>query len=455
MVNLHISNHITLTNLPPKRAEQLKKTLTIPNPSYHRVMRLTGSRFAAQANFIYFKESKDKSKLIVPRGMKLRLIDWLTKVKEPYEMMEDLIHTPITPLPAASRPLLPLQVDLLCRLPHHQDGIISAGTGTGKTTVGLEVIRRKAVTSLILVPNTVLLNQFYNEAKDFYDTEIARIGDGHKEIGPITVATWQSLSADDDLLASLASKTSLVVIDECQSVVSKERINILKQFKPSHIYGLTGTPFRSKDDGRTKVISFICGNIFASHEQTNLIPEIETLHTKTEIPVFPLYAEMIDNQIQNNSRNNLIAGVAMGELGSGRKTLILLKRREHCQILVEKMKHLNVYYADADDPNRNEILLKMGKGEYEFGILIGTFSLLGTGLNIPSLDVLIIGGDLKSDVLVGQSAGRILRLFKGKEKATIYDLHDNLNPILHRQFLERFRIYQEKGWPVKGYGQWE
>jgi superfamily II DNA or RNA helicase len=136
---------------------------------------------------------------------------------------------------------------------------------------------------------------------------------------------------------------------------------------------------------------------------------------------------------------------------SGHQVLILTKRVEHCRIIKEKLPAWGdlIYHADGEDPTRNDTLLEMRSGEKDFKILIGTLSLLSAGFDVPSLDCLIFAGDLKSDVTVQQSAGRILRLFEGKESAKIYDLFDSDNPILRRQGYERQNFYKSQNWEMK------
>jgi superfamily II DNA or RNA helicase len=158
---------------------------------------------------------------------------------------------------------------------------------------------------------------------------------------------------------------------------------------------------------------------------------------------------MVDLMINNESRNTLIVGLATVEVTADHKVLILCKRREHCKKLMEKLESLGAWYADSDDKDRTKVLLRMRGGLYNFNILIGTLALLGTGLDIPVLDTCIICGDLKSDVLCQQGAGRVLRLFEGKETAKIYDLFDNLNPIFKNQFYQRRKFYQSQKWEIK------
>ena len=58
----------------------------------------------------------------------------------------------------------------------------------------------------------------------------------------------------------------------------------------------------------------------------------------------------------------------------------------------------------------------------------------------------------KSEQIIIQSIGRLLRLVEGKEKALIFDLvdvfvSDSPKNILYRQYLEREKFYKKRNYP--------
>jgi superfamily II DNA or RNA helicase len=59
----------------------------------------------------------------------------------------------------------------------------------------------------------------------------------------------------------------------------------------------------------------------------------------------------------------------------------------------------------------------------------------------------------KSEQIVIQSIGRLLRLFDGKEEALIFDLvdvfSDKMENVLYRHYLERKKFYQKKKYPFE------
>lgn len=327
-----------------------------------------------------------------------------------------------------------------------QEGIIFMSTGSGKSIVALELLCQLGLGGTVLVPNTILLRQFESECVTHYGYSPGIVGDGEKVIKRITIAIWQSLRLNPDLLYTLAKQTSVLFVDECQGAVSDKRLETLEKFAPRYLFGLTGTPYRSTDDGKTDAISFYFGEVIAEYKETLLKPTIHVINPRVPIAVDD-YPRMIEKMVTNKSRNNCITCYAKAEMMQDRKILILTKRVAHYKEIASLLPQDDrVVQIDSSNKDRHKLLRDL-KTTGNFNIILGTFSLLGTGFDIPSLDTLFIAGDIKSNCLTTQSAGRILRFLKGKDPR-IYDIADMSNPILRRQYYARKREYDRHGWIV-------
>lgn len=426
--------------------ERLKETLTLPNPLFARMLRMGKSTFGTPKTFSYFKNIGRG--VLVPRGVETRLMAFFGKTGVAVAVDNQRVNIPRERVLAPCTKLRPYQEEAVQTAIASSIGILQLGTGAGKTLTACEIVARLPVTALILVPNTAILNQFVQEFKTFYSIGVGVVGDGTKDIQDITIATFQSLQADPLLARTLCERTSLLIVDECQGAVSDKRANLLWRFKASHIYGLSATPYRSSDDGRSDAVGFFFGPVLFSHEGLKLKPRVEVIQTDCALPVGD-YQKMSEMLSTHTERNSLIAGIAAGEALTGRRVLILTKRIKHAAALYTLLQHMpGVLHIEADNADKNALLQTLRLGLNDFSILIGTTSLLAVGVDVPSLDTLVIACDLKSDVLTAQSAGRILRLFEGKTDPIIFDLYDNKNPIFARQFFARRTVYESKGWDI-------
>jgi superfamily II DNA or RNA helicase len=448
MITVKISGYIEISGLPAVHLDNIKKSLTLANPQYYKLLKMGVSVYALTKDFKYFWIPKGKlGVIIIPRGMMIRLEEYFSKTKLEAEYIYDTIQqqtkNPLT-LQMSLRDYQPPLIEACLK---YGECILKSGTGSGKSLMSFEVIRRRGLSATIIVPNTVLLHQFHDECVKFYGYKPGIIGDGKKEWEKdITIATVQSLTSDTDLLDKLSSKTSVLVVDECQGFVTPERRKVLMAFRPSAVLGLSATPFRSAADGQTDAVQFFFGKIAAEYEMPAMSPRVDFIKTGVDISV-DNYPIMVDNMIGSDSRNRLICGLVLGEVMSGRKVLVLTKRIEHYKKMEEALgEREGFFYIDSEDTERNDKLAKMKTGELEFQAVFGTTSLMSVGTDLPSLDTLIIACDMKSDVLTIQSAGRIQRLFAGKQNPVIIDLFDDLNPIFANQFWTRRKIYKSKGW---------
>ncbi len=157
---------------------------------------------------------------------------------------------------------------------------------------------------------------------------------------------------------------------------------------------------------------------------------------------------MIEEQVTCEARNKLIADVIERERKLGKKVLVLTKRVAHYELLHSMVDPEGAFcFASSDaKQKRDELLQGLRDGSQEFSALFGTYALLGTGIDIPKLSVVILAGDLKSDVLAEQSIGRIQRLLDGKPNPKVVDIVDKTNPVLYKQARIRQAFYRERNW---------
>ena len=78
-------------------------------------------------------------------------------------------------------------------------GLIQVATSGGKTIITSALLANLGVNSLVIVPTKELLKQTSGELSKFLGIKVGIIGDGEKEIGKITVATFQSLTTSKDV----------------------------------------------------------------------------------------------------------------------------------------------------------------------------------------------------------------------------------------------------------------
>ena len=331
----------------------------------------------------------------------------------------------------------------------HLQGVIRLDTAFGKSIIAIKLIEETQLKTLIVVPRLNLLRQFKADIKKLCSYEVGLINGPSFDIKDITVATIQTLRKRN--LKEVGSMFGMCLFDECHLYVSDKGNKVVQSFNPLRLYGMTATADRS--DGQGEAIKFMFGDIIVDKKLPFEQPSVEIIPCYEEI-WGDTYPNMIENLVENINRNKLVANLAIKELQEGRKILILTKRTIHYDHIYDLLPgHFKTYRIKSklkalEQKRQDELLGRLREGGKEFDVILGTFGLLSTGINIPALDTIIFAGDLKSSVLATQSIGRILRLFEGKKSPKIIDIDDTKSGILHNQARLRKKFYKENEWVI-------
>lgn len=447
-MKIKLGRVVDISNLTNDQLLIIKKGLSILNPTY-AVMKRQGNMRALYAipEFIkYFKNTEDG--LEVGRGVLQRL---LRNFPDQIEGVETDIAVKKMKPPEfkCGMSYRDYQVGVLDEILPRTEGIVRIDTGWGKSFVAMKLIEETQLKTLIIVPRLNLLSQFKSDIKTYCGYDCGVINGPTFDVKNVTVATIQTLKKRD--LSKIKSYFGMIIADECHTYISDKGIKVIQSFNPLRLYGMTATADRS--DGQGEAIKFIFGDIIVDRKLPFSAPSVE-VHRCLEEVWGDTYASIIDNQVENINRNKLIAWITTKEMATGRKILVLTKRTIHydylCKLLPASSKcyPIKSNLKAKEKATQDALLGRLREGGKEFDVILGTFGLLSTGINIPALDTIIFAGDLKSSVLATQSVGRILRLFQGKKSPKIIDIDDVKSGILHNQARLRRQFYKSNEWEI-------
>ena len=326
-------------------------------------------------------------------------------------------------------------------------GVLSLPCGFGKTTVSLAIACKLGYRTMIIVHKEFLANQWEERIKQFCPgATIGRVQQNKKDVEcDFVIAMLQSLSLKEYTFGDFDSIGTLIV-DEAHHICAKVFSQSLFKMCPKHIFGLSATPIRK--DGLTKVLHWFMGPTFFAVEREN----------QQDVEVFPIEFEcqrfrdpppctrfgklslstMITELTENRERNSMLVGLISRIAKSTRQTLVLSDRRQHCMMLHQCFpKRSGLYMGGMKEADLAESSTKK--------IIFATFSQAHEGLDIPSLDTVILATP-KSDIV--QSIGRIMRETKGKKNnPNIYDIFDQWS-VCHAMYNKRLRVYKQGGFKM-------
>ncbi len=118
-------------------------------------------------------------------------------------------------------------------------GVVALPTGSGKTRVACAAIARAGERTLVLVPTRVLLEQWSSVLRAQFGGPIGIVGDGVKQLEPITVMTFESAYR---CLDRYGDRFGMLVVDEVHHFSGGGRAEALEMCAAPIRLGLTATP---------------------------------------------------------------------------------------------------------------------------------------------------------------------------------------------------------------------
>lgn len=352
-------------------------------------------------------------------------------------------------------------------------GIIRMGTGSGKTLVAAMIVAKYNLPTMVYVVGKDLLYQFHAEMEKALSQKVGVIGDGKCIIQRFNVCSvWTAITAfdikgkvslddedwspeiksidiDEKKAIKLAVENAQVAIyDEAHFLATNTIQSIFKAAKQCRYpFGLSGTDWR--DDGADILLESVCGprifNLPSSKaiELGYLVPPqivlFETPPLPEEIPKhYPtVYSRYITT---NNTRNKMIEDAARVLINKGRKVLILVRYISHGKALASQLSDIPLFFVngEVDGETRKEVKESFECGELKCLIASSVYDI---GIDIPSLDALVLAGGGKSTVRALQRIGRVIRIFDGKEDAIVVDFIDNVK-YLDKHSAIRISVYE-------------
>lgn len=171
---------------------------------------------------------------------------------------EDLVMDPVEgELRVLKRPpLRTYQREALRAWMMKKRGIVVLPTGAGKTRVALAVISELKCPTLVVVPTLELMDQWERRIARYFSTSIGRFGGGNRELGFITIATYDSAYLNAELFGN---KFLLAIFDEVHHLPSTGYRQIAELLAAPYRLGLTATPER--EDGAHALLPELVGPI--------------------------------------------------------------------------------------------------------------------------------------------------------------------------------------------------
>lgn len=454
-----VSNILTVENPSAEMQMWCKKHLTLPNPDYAKKIRMNLWLGNTPKTLSLYEQRGNA--LVLPFGTLRTLPDF---VKKNAVFISDFKAAEKVSYGGSDIPLYDYQKAAVNAVAAEQYGILQSPAGSGKTQMGIALVKKYGKRALWLTHTLDLLRQSKTRAEMYMNAKLmGTITEGKVNIGKgITFATIQTMCKLD--LFRYKDFWDVIIVDECHRcsgtpTAMTQFYKVLNSLAARHKIGLSATVHRS--DGMIEATYALLGHVIYT------VPDEAVGDKIMKVGILPVptgvelgreclntdgtlnYSKLITYLTEDIQRQLVITKAI--KRNEGKSCLILSDRLDHLKRLM-----LNLGYPMLHDAVMvsSKMTSKKGKTEREQAIedmrtgkkkyLFATYSLAKEGLDIPRLERLFLTTPQKDYAVITQSIGRIARTFEGKTDPIAYDFVDNI-AYLVKSYKKRCATYRKNG----------
>ncbi len=310
----------------------------------------------------------------------------------------------------------------------HKAPLVVAPTGSGKTVIAGDLIRREAKAGkriLFLAPRRELIHQ---ASKKLDDVGVAHgiilAGDKRSNLYcNVQVASVDTVRARQHKLQML--DPHLVIADEAHLYVTEIRQRLLSQWEVPRI-GLTATPCRKDGRGLGQIFDILIQveSVAALTKLNHLVPARYFSIAEPDLSRVSTVAGDYHNGELAGAMLQLVADVPTTwlERAGGRRTVVFAVNVAHSVALCAAFLALGVKaeHVDGGTPTseREAIFRRFSVGETQ---VLCNCQIASIGFDLPQLDCIQLARPTKSLGLYLQMIGRGLRPTEGKTDCLVLD----------------------------------
>jgi superfamily II DNA or RNA helicase len=319
-------------------------------------------------------------------------------------------------------------------------GIFHMATNAGKTAVMASLAQRVPGKVLVLTHRLELLYQTSQRFKEWLGEPVGIIGDNNWTDGArIVVAMVPTLAkrmkgetkASKEMRTSWVKQFDLLMVDECHHMAAATWYDIALKCTAPFRFGLSGTPIRT--DNKDLMLEAATGPVIFTTSNKDLIDA--GVSVQPIVRFIPVYQPVLENDLDwqdayhngivvNTYRNELAIDIATEHSLKGRRVLLLVTLIPHGERLQEMCDGRSLGAKFIHGSCSSDVRLK-AIADFKEGrqLTLISSTILDEGIDIPTIDVLILLGGGKSPIKLLQRIGRGLR-WKTSGALLVYDFLD-------------------------------
>lgn len=381
----------------------------------------------------------------------------------------------------------------------------------GKTFCALKIVEKLSISTLILVDENLLLDQWVDTISNdcvFDITKLGIVGKGKEDYidKDIIVASKDTLINRPEIIEYINQHIGFAIVDEAHVASADIFQGVLKKLSTSRILGLTATPKRS--DGLSYLMHEQLGPICYRVNRADLLANNSIMNPSLRV-IYVNNGKYFENQFESHKNNKRaeLQSIAPDEngkykIGNRKFTQKTLEKKikaidyidmdwtflsnaveNDIKTIKEISKIIKHHYDNGDQSicicrkiefakKYLNTLKSLGIPEDEISLILGetksserteliekaknqklkviiTSSILDKGISIDSANVLFLLYPSKNENSTEQRIGRVSRTYQGKERAFVYDFIYNHGMFFSQFYKSQNVEYRECRWNVE------
>ncbi|CAD5378974.1 conserved hypothetical protein [Pseudomonas sp. OF001] len=322
-------------------------------------------------------------------------------------------------------------------------GLVVLATGLGKTWLAAFDVKQMGARRVLFVAHREeILNQAAATFARIQPTASIGFYRGQQRDNQVDIlcASVQTLGKAEHLQRFKAQHFDYLVVDEFHHASAPTYRRLLQHFAPAFLLGLTATPDRTDnadilalcDDNLVYASDLFCGVT-----EKLLVPfhYYGVFDSDVDYQAIPWRNGRFDPELLGNKLATL--GRARHALSTWRlhaqqRTLAFCVSTRHADFMADYFRKQGVraaaVYADSQ-LSRGEALEQLSAGQLQ---VLFSVDLFNEGVDLPSIDTVMMLRPTESKILFLQQLGRGLRKADGKDKLVVLDFVANHQSFLHK-----------------------
>ncbi|WP_213421700.1 DUF3427 domain-containing protein [Bhargavaea massiliensis] len=318
----------------------------------------------------------------------------------------------------------------------HQRALVISATGTGKTYLSAFDVRRFRPRRILFI---VHREQILRKAQEDYkrilggtDDDFGILGGSHREHDKkYLFATIQTISKQEKLQQFDPEEFDYILIDEVHKAGAPSYLRVIDYFQPKFLLGMTATPERTDDFNIFELFNYNIAyeiRLQEALEEDMLCPfhyfGVSDVYIEDEVYDS---GEILSKLTAADRVDHLVEKIEYyGHSGDAIRGLMFCSRKDEARelsTLLNSRGYRTVALTGDDDQEvRLQQVQRLENGEIEYILTVDIFN---EGIDIPSVNQVVMLRQTQSSIIFVQQLGRGLRKHDSKEFVTVIDFIGN------------------------------